>query len=53
MKRLLKYHVVIRYGLQYQVLFPYEEGHLSIGLDLNAEVVEVAQNATKYLSLPI
>lgn len=41
-----------RYGLQYQVLFPYEEGHLSIGTDLNADVVEVAQKAAKYLGLP-
>ncbi len=44
-------YVVIRYGLQYQLLFPFEEGHLSIGVDLKADITEVAQKVAKHLSL--
>ena len=36
-------YVVIRYGPQYQVLFPYRAGHVSIGVELEADVSEVAE----------
>ncbi len=34
--------VLIRYGLQYQLLLPYKEGHVSVGLEFEAEVVGLA-----------
>jgi hypothetical protein len=46
-------YVVIRYGLQYQILFPFNEGHISIGVELQANVTEVANKVAKYLALPI
>src|SRR4030081_3004862 len=35
-------YVVIRYGTQYQLLMPYGEGHLSIGVELLVDPVEIA-----------
>lgn len=46
-------YVVIRYGLQYQLLFPYKEGHISVGVESKAEVTNVAHKVARYLSLPI
>ncbi len=46
-------YVVIRYGLQYQLLFPYKEGHISIGVELGADVAEVARKVAKRLHLAI
>src|SRR5690242_190901 len=34
--------VLIRYGLQYQLLVPYKDGHVSVGLELEAEALGVA-----------
>src|SRR5574337_898841 len=45
--------VAIRYGPQYQLLFPYGEGHLSIGVELGADVAKVAGKVAKHLGLPI
>jgi hypothetical protein len=33
--------VLVRYGLQYQLLVPYRDGHVSIGLDLEARITQV------------
>ena len=41
--------VVIRYGPQYQVLIPYRDGHVSIGVELKADVVDVANRVMEYL----
>ena len=46
-------YVVIRYGLQYQLIFPYEEGHISIGVELKANITGVAQKIAKHLSLSV
>ena len=46
-------YVVIRYGMQYQVVFPYKEGHLSIGIELEADVTEAATKVAKYLGLSL
>jgi hypothetical protein len=46
-------YVVIRYGLQYQLIFPYEEGHISIGVELKANITDVAQKVAKNLSLSV
>lgn len=45
-------YVVIRYGLQYQLLFPFEQGHLSIGVELQADITEVAHKVARHLGLP-
>jgi len=44
-------YVVIRYGTQYQVLIPYGEGHLSIGVELQDDPVEIASKLTAALKL--
>ena len=41
--------VLIRYGLQYQLLLPYREGHVSVGLELEASVVELAARIAERL----
>ena len=35
-------HVVIRYGTQYQLLIPYRDGHLSVGVELHDDPHEIA-----------
>src|ERR1700687_6110570 len=34
--------ILIRYGLQFQLLLPYREGHVSIGLELDADPIQIA-----------
>jgi hypothetical protein len=34
--------ILIRYGLQYQLLLPYQQGHVSVGLEPEADVVHLA-----------
>lgn len=46
-------YVVIRYGLQFQLLFPYKEGHISIGVESKANMAEVADKVARHLNLPI
>lgn len=45
--------VVIRYGPQYQLLFPYKHGHLSVGVELTADVTDVACKIARALDLPM
>jgi hypothetical protein len=42
--------VLIRYALQYQLLVPYGNGHVSIGLELEADVVHLATRVAERLS---
>jgi hypothetical protein len=44
-------YVVIRYGTQYQLLIPYGEGHLSIGVELQDDPVQIASKVTAALKL--
>jgi hypothetical protein len=44
-------YVVIRYGTQYQLLIPYGEGHLSIGVELQDDPVVIASKVTTALKL--
>jgi hypothetical protein len=44
-------YVVIRYGTQYQLIMPYREGHLSIGLELQDDPIEIARKVTAALNL--
>lgn len=46
-------YVVIRYGVQYQLLFPFEQGHLSIGVELQSDVTDVARKVAEHLTLPL
>jgi hypothetical protein len=43
-------YVIIRYGMQYQAIFRFGEGHLSVGVELAAEVDQVAQKIAAYLN---
>ena len=44
-------YVIIRYGTQYQLLMPYQNGHISIGVELKDDPVEIARRVTKALDL--
>jgi hypothetical protein len=44
-------YVVIRYGTQYQLIMPYLEGHLSIGVELEDDPVEIASTVVAALDL--
>jgi hypothetical protein len=46
-------YLIIRYGTMYQLIFPYKEGHLSIGVELDANATVVANKIAKCLNLPI
>ena len=46
-------YVVIRYGPQFQLLFPYHDGHLSIGVELETDVTALAHRVARVLRLPI
>jgi len=46
-------YVVVRYGTMYQLIFPFMDGHLSIGVELNANPTEVAKSVAKCLDLPV
>ena len=42
---------IIRYGTQYQLLLPYREGHLSIGIEKQDNPVEIATKVIVALRL--
>jgi hypothetical protein len=44
-------YVVIRYGSQYQLLMPYKEGHISVGVELEDDPREIASTVAKHLNL--
>ena len=46
-------YIVIRYGLQYQLVFPFQKGHVSVGVELKADVASVAKKVAKSLRLKI
>ena len=43
-------HVIIRYGKQYQAIFPFGEGHVSVGVETSADVAEVANRVSEALA---
>jgi hypothetical protein len=45
--------VVIRYGTQYQLLLPYRDGHLSIGVEVADDPVAIARAVAAELGLPL
>jgi hypothetical protein len=44
-------YVVVRYGTQFQLLFPYPDGHLSIGVNLEDDPIEIARKVATALDL--
>jgi len=44
-------YVIIRYGNQYQVVFPFDVGHVSVGVELAADIGGVAQRVAETLSV--
>ena len=46
-------YVIIRYGTMYQLIFPYKKGHLSIGIELDANPTQIAQSIAACLHLPL
>jgi predicted AAA+ superfamily ATPase len=44
-------YVVVRYGTMYELIFPFKDGHLSIGIELKANPTEVAQKVASCLGL--
>jgi len=44
-------YVVIRYGSQYQLILPYRDGHISIGINLADDPIAIAQKVATALEL--
>ena len=44
-------YVIIRYGTQYQLLMPYQNGHISIGVELQDDPIEIARKIAMALHL--
>lgn len=43
-------HVIVRYGVQYQVILPYRQGHVSVGVQPGAEVARIAERVAAALA---
>ena len=43
-------YVVIRYGIQYQAIFPLPDGHVSVGVEHSADIASVASRIADALS---
>jgi hypothetical protein len=46
-------YIIIQYGLQYQAIFNYSNGHVSVGIESNSDVVDVVTRILEHLDLPI
>lgn len=46
-------YVVVRYGPMFQLLIPFRQGHLSVGIELNTDPVAIAKAVAQKLGLPI
>src|SRR5947209_13089434 len=44
-------YVVIRYGSQYQLVMPLRDGHISIGVNLQDDPIEIARTVATALGL--
>ena len=45
--------IAVRYGLQYQLLFPYREGHVSVGVELSGDISKIASQITTFLDAQV
>jgi len=44
--------VLIQYGLQYQAIFNYRDGHVSVGIELVSNAISIVNNILNHLQLP-
>ena len=44
-------YVMIRYGTMYQLVFPYQQGHLSIAVELEGNPLNIAEKVARELGL--
>jgi hypothetical protein len=42
-------YVIIRYGSQYQAIFPFEAGHVSVGIEPGSDVDRIARRVAEHL----
>ena len=42
-------YVIIRYGKQFQAIFPFAEGHVSVGIEASADAVAVSEKVVETL----
>lgn len=46
-------YIVIRYGPLYQLLFPYKDGHISVGIERSADITAVAHKIAGRLDIRV
>jgi len=44
-------YIIIRNGKQYKVQFPLDDGHLSVGVELSADVEDTAEAILEFLKV--
>jgi len=45
-------YIIIQYGLQYQAVFNYRNGHVSVGIESDSDAVAVVTRILDHLGLP-
>ena len=45
-------YIIIQYGLQYQAIFNYRDGHVSVGIESNSDAVGVVTKIIEHLDQP-
>lgn len=45
--------VLIQYGLQYQAIFNYRDGHVSVGIESDSDAIGIVRQILRHLDLPI
>ncbi len=45
--------VLIQYGLQYQTVFNYRAGHVSVGIESDSDAIDIVNKILRHLDLPI
>jgi len=46
-------YIIIQYGLQYQAIFSYRNGHVSVGIESDSDAVGVVKKILEYLDSPV
>ncbi len=46
-------YIIIQYGLQYQAVFNYRNGHVSVGIESDSDAVAVVTKILEYLENPV